>query len=162
MEAFVKAVLYAYPTLGELIDRYGVHIKNKAILSALDMRPAERTAEYIAEEIARKRRLEWLFGCIQRAFAKLTEVERKLLERRFFKRRKSESTDVGQSERTYFRLQNRAGRKLQRLLVGEGVTREVFEREFAPQEFFKRVYEFVKKERRQVAADTTGRRADTP
>ena len=144
MEAFVKTVLYAYPTLGELVDSYGVHIKNKAILSALDTTPASRIAEHLAKEIALKSRLEWLREKVERAISALSEGERLLLEERFFKRKMRKGLDGDKSERTYFRLQRKLVAKMQKLLIAQGVTKEVFEREFISEELFAKLYAFVK------------------
>ena len=115
MENYIKAVLYAYPLLKTVGEDYAEHIKNKAVLSYHTPRGTQRLAEYLAEEILRKNCLLWLRDVIEKTLAKLSELERQLIEMRYFgKRRNAALTYRGKdgvekpwSERKYFRYNTR-------------------------------------------------------
>lgn len=124
---------------------YEIHIRNKAILSYRSPMAAERLAEYLAEEILCKDRLLWLKERIERLLEKLDKVERALVEIRYFGRKKrmgeflKAESEGGWSERKYFRMQDKLGEKLESLLHGLGVTKEVYLRDFEQTEIFKTV-----------------------
>ena len=84
MEKYIKWVLYAYPSVKELVKGYEEHIKNCAVLSYRGNRTAEETALYLAEEILEKRRLEWLVSCVEEVFDKLSDMEKLLVQIRYF------------------------------------------------------------------------------
>lgn len=148
LENYIKAVLYGYPTLLTVSEEYGTHIRNRAILSYKSRLNAEGLAEYLAEEILRKKRLEWLRDRIEAVLEKLDEEERALVEIRYFGRRKRLSVLLPKKDsaevRRYFRRQQRLGQKLSGMLRVAGVTEEVFLKEYAPLEEFKKIWRFVK------------------
>ena len=84
MENYVKAVLHSYPYLKMTKDAYMQHVKNKALLSCDGRMNTEKLAEHLAEEILRKRRLEWLEDAIEKALSNLNDLERGLVGIRFF------------------------------------------------------------------------------
>ncbi len=155
MKNYVKAALYAYPFLKNVGREYAEHIENKAILSYRSGYTAERLALYLAEEILQKEKLEWLKERIERVLGKLSEVERTLVAIRYFgkerkikreladRKRNGEKYANVWSERKYFRRQNRLSEKVGAMLEGVGVTQEVFEREYAGLDIFKKIYKFV-------------------
>lgn len=154
MKNYIKAVLYAYPLLKNVSEDYREHIQNKALLSYRSDKPTIEIAEYIAEEIVEKERLEWLKGRVEAVLAQLDEVERTLLAIRYFgKERKIKkavqsggrgtSSFGAWSERKYFRRQKRLGDKVGGMFVACGVSESVFEKEFATMGIFKRIYAFV-------------------
>ena len=159
MENYTKVVLYAYPFLQTAEKDYEDHIRNKAILSFDSSVPAENLAEYIAEEILQKQRLKWLKGVIERAIGKLSDVEKTLVAIRYFgKRRKihvyrrqnelqSGTRNRGWSERMYFRHQQKLGDKIGGLLKLEGLTADVYERDFQSVEFISKIHNFVQEGR---------------
>ena len=148
MEKYIKWVLYAYPSVKELVKGYEEHIKNCAVLSYRGNRTAEETALYLAEEILEKRRLEWLISCVEEVLDKLSDMEKLLVQIRYFgKERKikkrilpvREKGYENWSESKYFRAQNRLGIKLNALFSALGLTQEIFEKEYLGNEIFRRV-----------------------
>ena len=156
MENYIKTVLYAYPLLKTVGDDYAEHIRNKALLSYDSRMDAESLAEYLAEEILRKNCLLWLKGVIEETLTKLNELERALIEVRYFGKKKrikefpfpQKKTMDGMnpkfwSERKYFRYQQRLGEKIGGMLTVAGVTKEVFEKELADLEVIKKIHRLV-------------------
>ncbi len=155
-------MLYAYPLLKTVGQDYEQHIRNKALLSYDGKWNTVRLAEYLAEEILRKERLEWLKGVIDKVLDKLSETERALVALRYFgKRRKKRpcadgGTAQGQtncipawSDRTYFRMQRKLSQKVGAMLTAAGLTERVFERELAPIEMIAKIHRFVQEGRDQ-------------
>lgn len=151
MENYVKVVLYAYPILKGTVEAYREHIKNKALLSYRSDALAEELAEYIAEEIVCKRKLEWLKNAVEGVVNRLDAVEKTLIFIRYFgKERKIKRAETNLekragswSESMYFRKQNRLGEKVGAMLRTYGLTKEVFESEFASLEIFRKINKFV-------------------
>ena len=160
MEDYVKAVLYAYPLLKNMGREYDEYIRNKALLSYRSAAPTWHLAETIAEQIVEKQRLEWLKERVERVFARLDERERTLLAVRYFRgggradgltiKKTSDGTDekvraeiAAWSERKYFRQQSRLADKVGAMLCGMGITKETFEREYAPLDTFRKIYKYV-------------------
>ena len=151
LENYAKAVLYAYPLLKTVRQDYGVHIRNKAVLSYKHSTDAESLAEYLAGEILDMRRLEWLKGRIEFILDRLSEEERTLLSIRYFGKGKKMKGLLEEnkkwSERNYFRRQNRLSAKVEAMLRFCGVTEELFFNEFARIDIFKKIYSFVEEGR---------------
>ena len=84
MENYTKVVLYAYPLLRTVGEDYAEHIRNKALLSYDSAMTTERLAEYLAEEILCKERLEWLKRTVEDVLSRLSDVERTLVAIRYF------------------------------------------------------------------------------
>ena len=147
LENYIKAVLYGYPTLLKAGEEYGTHIRNRAILSYKSRLGAEELAEYLAEEILRKKRLEWLRYTIEKVLDKLDEEERELVEIRYFGKRKKLGALLSQRNaaeaRRYFRRQQRLLQKLSGMLRVAGVTEDLFVKEYAPLEEFRKIWKFV-------------------
>ena len=162
-------MLYAYPFLKTVDKDYQDHIRNKAILSYDSKMTAERLAEYIAGEIITKRNLEGLKEDLEKVFGRLEETEKKLLEIRYFGKRKKlrdflkngEGKEAW-SERKYFRRQQRLGEKVALMMRSVGLTKERYDAEFAGLDIFQRIAKFVEdgrdekisaEERRLVGAE---------
>lgn len=149
LENYAKVVLYAYPLLKTVGKDYGDHIRNKAILSYDSAWDTERLTEYLAEEILRKERLEWLRGVVQEMIEELTDLEKDLVAIRYFGKkhrlRTLQEKCVGKpwNERTYFRQQQRLAIKLGELLHKKGLTKEVYLRDFATVDIFKKMQSLV-------------------
>lgn len=146
LEKYAKVVLYAYPYLKTVGEDYAEHIRNRAVLSFDGRVAAERLAEYIAREIIEQKRLVALKEDVDKALGRLDEKERRLVEIRFFgKRRKwkeflaAAASEKGWSERKYFRQQKKVGERIGALLCAVGVTRERFDRELAGVEMLARI-----------------------
>ena len=114
---------------------YGEHIRHRAIFS-YENRTAERAAEYLAEEILKKRAIEALKERVDAALKKLNDEERFLLEVRYFGRKKKlrefleAGTERPGSERSYYRKQERLLKKVISAFSGVGLTEEAFFREY--------------------------------
>ncbi len=153
MKNYAKTILYAYPFLETVGEDYEEHIRNKAVLSYDSRWQAERLTEYLAEEILRMRRLEWLKGKVEEALSRLTDGERELVALRYFgggRKRKWLRPREGNplrkriwTERTYFRRQQRLGEKICGLFVLVGISEEVFEQDFAALEPFARIGRYI-------------------
>ena len=183
MENYAKAVLYAYPLLKNVGREYDEYIRNKALLSYRSASPAWALAETIAEQIVEKQKLEWLKERVEKVLARLDDTERTLLAVRYFRGggrsgglliKKTPVEADGKraeiaawSERKYFRRQSRLAEKVGAMLCGVGITEEVFEREYAPLDTFRKIYEFVQagkdgeaKGRERERLCGTGKKAD--
>lgn len=154
MKQFIKAVLYAYPLMKTVERDYADHIRNKAVLSYRSDKSAESVALYLAGEILEKRDLEWVKGCVEQTLAKLSDVERTLVEIRYFgKERKIKSPlkNAGNgafeawSKRKYFRVQSRLGEKVGAMLEAQGVSEELFEKRLKNTDIFQRVLAFLQR-----------------
>ena len=134
-ESYAKTILYIYPRLERIAADYGDHIRHRAILS-YENRTAERAAEYLAEEILKKRAIEALKERVDAALKKLNDKERFLLEVRYFGRKKKlrefleAGTERPGSERSYYRKQERLLKKVISVFSGVGLTEEAFFREY--------------------------------
>lgn len=167
MENYAKVVLYAYPLLKTVGEDYEEHIRNKALLSYDSPMTAERLAEYIAGEILCMDKLEWLKATVEQVLDKLDEVERTLLAIRYFGKRKTirrflplrratngEKRENAWSEGKYFRRQRRLAEKVGAMLKSAGVTKEVYDRDFAALDIFRKIHIFVEAGRdRKISAD---------
>lgn len=160
MKNYVKAVLYAYPTLKGIGAEYQTHIQNKAVLSYRSNLPALELVEYLASEIVYKRKLEWLRLEIEKVLEKLSVTERMLVAVRYFglgKRKKplskatkelpSKAGYAAWSESRYFRTQRKLYKKIEAMLCVAGVTEEVFDRDFAALDIFAGITRFVNGEK---------------
>ncbi len=155
LKNYAKAILYAYPLLATVEEDYESHIKNKALLSYDNGKSAVEIATYLAGEILEMRRLEWLKGKVAEVLARLTDVERTLVEIRYFGKtkrlkcllQKQKGTQPLRkpflTERTYFRRQQRLGEKLCGLFTLYGLTEDRFLTEFLPMEIFRKIYSGV-------------------
>ena len=159
LKNYAKIILYAYPLLKTVEKDYEEHIGNKALLSYEGRWTAEQTAEYLAKEILEMRRLEWLKGIVQKILSKLSDLERTLVAIRYFGKRKKITAFLkeeknslkrsGWTERSYFRKQAKLGEKLTEAFALAGLTEEVFEREFADMQLFKKVARALERRKKQ-------------
>ena len=151
MENYVKAVLYAYPSLQRMKEAYAQHIRTKAMLSCEGRMDTERLTEYLLEEILQKRRLEWLKDTLEAVLNRLTDLERALIEVAFFNKREKmklvlkgdlqRTLDMKSwSNRTRFRFLKKAVEKVKALLWAQGLTKERFEKEFLHIEMMRKIY----------------------
>ena len=158
MENYIKAVLCVYPSMKSMEKAYEEHIKTQALLSCDGCMTTEKLAEYLMEEILRKRRLIWLETIIEEALSHLTELEQTLVEAFLFVGKKKESalltkasnrkTDLSEwSERTRFRIQAKALEKLEHMLCRAGLTKCLFEEELLEIELIGRVYRKINREK---------------
>jgi tmRNA-binding protein len=170
MENCVKTILYTYPKLKTLEEDYGQHIENKAVLSHRYHGDPCELVEYIAGEILKKRKLEWLKKELDCLLDKFSEEEYLLLSIRYFgkiSRAKNEGKKLDGtkeflekyhwSERSYYRKQGRVLKKMVAEINRIGITKEVFEKEYLQFEFFKMVYRFLKAKKKKM--DTPRERA---
>ena len=153
MKNYTKAVLYAYPLMKNIEADYAQHIENCALLSYRSARSAEENILYIANEIIKKQNFAWLKACVERVLDKLSLVERTLIAIRYFgKERNIKRTTLGAekesgygqwSDSKYFRRLRRISDKVGMMLEREGVSEEIFLRDFADDELFQKIYKFV-------------------
>lgn len=155
MKNFIKTVLYAYPFIKTVEEDYEAHIKNKALLSYDSRMTAEALAEYLAEEIIEMRLLEWLKGVLESVFSKLSDEEKIWTEGRYFGKRKKlreylnekeGANGRGDSERNFFRRQKRLDRKLEKMLVGAGVSEDFYFSRLHTVGTLSRIYRFLERE----------------
>ena len=152
MEEYIKLILYAYPLLRKSGAEYEERISNKGVLSYRSKVSTEKLLEEIAELIITQRKLFWLKEKIDEAVLGLTETEKSLVKIRYFgdkkeaKRWREEQTEKGCcSERKYFRMQERVGKKLGALLRFAGVSEKLFFEEYDGIDIFKRTKAILKK-----------------
>ncbi len=157
MKNYAKVVLYAYPMLQKIGEEYSVHISNRALLSYRSKQSAEELVEYLAREIICKQRLEWLKGFLDGVLDKLDETEKTLLSIRYFSPSKNRRQAAAQenaeifekisawSDSTYYRRQNKVAEKVETLLQSDGLSEELFERDFAFIDLIRCVVRFVER-----------------
>ena len=166
MENYAKVILYAYPLLKTVGEDYAAHIRNKAVLSYESNLTTEQLAEYLAQEIICKNKLEWLKGTVERLIAKLSDEERTLLEIRYFGKtkklrdflkgqaQKRKAGGKGCSERMYFRRQSRLADKIGAMLFYAGVTQAVYDADFKHLDIFRKIHRFVEEGKdKKISAD---------
>ncbi len=128
---YIKAILYAYPSLGEIAEAVGASAEHKALLSYRSVRPTEEVAEDILREIASRRAILALNDVVESLLSVCTREERYLLEYKYFRRRevlRGQFADYSLhcSERHYFRKQNRLLKKAAGIFLAKGWTQERF------------------------------------
>lgn len=163
MKDYAKMILYAYPLLKTVEKDYEEHIGNKALLSYEGRWTAEQTVEYLAGEIIEMHRLEWLKERVRKVLEGLTDVEKTLVAIRYFGKRKlakallrEEKNPLkrsGWTQRSYFRKQAKLGEKLTEAFALVGLTEEVFVRDFAQMDIFKKVGKALEKRRREYKGE---------
>lgn len=152
MDEYVKIVLYAFPLLKTVEKDYGDHIKNRAVLSYRSDAPALAVAQYIAGEIVEKERLVWLKDTVQRVLDELSEEERALIGLRYFgkARKKEENINKVKSESTYYRLQNRLGKKVGEQMKKIGLTKSLYADWFMAMPLFQKVEKYLKRKEKCI------------
>ena len=105
------------------------------------------------------RRLEWLKATVRKTLSGLSDVEKTLVAIRYFGKRKGVKAllrdeknplkESGWTERSYFRRQAKLGEKLTEAFALAGLTEEVFEREFADMQLFKKVARALERRKKQ-------------
>ena len=159
LERYVKILLYTYPLLKTVEKDYEECISNKALLSYGNGKSAEETAMEIAYEIVCQRKFSWLKETLKGVIERLSEVERALVEVRYFGKKrtrllevcKEKSTGRLWSERKYFRCQDRLSQKLE-AMIKRAVSEEIFERDFASTDLIEAVGKFVQKKEDQYSS----------
>ena len=130
------------------------------MLSYGNGKTAEETATEIATEILCQRRFFWLKEKIRAVLSRLSEEEQALVEVRYFGKKKSRISNVfiekktGKpwSERKYFRRHERLCEKLDAMIKGVGITKEIYETDFAPTELFDTVERLVERKEAQYSS----------
>ena len=155
MENYVKALLYAYPFLERTIETYGQHVRNKARLSYDGQVATETLVQYLAEEILRKRRLEWLQTSLKEIIQSLSEKERFFIEVYFFGEwkkisRLKEALFQEKKRKNFGKTAMRAFREqtygiIKELLNKKGVTKTLFFEELIKIEIIQYIYARLKK-----------------
>ena len=146
-----------YPTIEEIKKAYAEQIRNKATLSYKHYGPAEGLIEYVARQVCKRDKLVWLKQTVGEVLDELTDVERAMVERRYFGKRHSENHDLDEiaswSESTYFRRQRKLETRLERMLICKGLTEQVFDEWFAPMEIFRCAIRYLQKSEEKVGRD---------
>ncbi len=143
----VKAILYVYPKMEELIEAIAVSIGNRAVLSYRSGCGALEDCEKLCEDILLQKKLLLLKEQIDLFLQSLSQEELFLLEYRFFRRKKilmRSSFVLNCSERGYFRKQERVLKKAAAYFAALGMTEERFSEDFANSVCMKKVYKAVK------------------
>ena len=150
MENYVKTLLFAYPFLERSIDTCAHHIQNKARLSYNGQIDTEKLVGYLAEEILRKRRMEWLQKCLNETLQALTKKERLLIEVYFFRDWKKipilkeilvrEKKGKAIGRKTMQLIKERTYQKIGECLSEKGVTKELFFKELVKMDVIQYIY----------------------
>lgn len=127
---YIKAILYAYPSLGEIGEAVGASAEHKALLSYKNPRSTEELALEIMREISAKEALSELSSLVDTLLGRCTREELYLLEYKYFRRKEALGSFAGYSlscsERSYFRKQNRLLKKAAEFFGKRGWTQERF------------------------------------
>ena len=168
MENYIKAVLYAYPYLQETTRAYQAHIKTQALFSCDGKMGVEKLAEYLAEEILRKRRLLWVKETVEGVLDACNGWERAMVEVLFFGRKCARKLLIekyaGQgADLAYWRrcirgqYQKELLQKVEHGLQNAGLTEELFHKELLEIELLRKSFKYVlKKEEREKKAHSSG------
>lgn len=136
MDSYVKAVLYVYPKLENLIGQIDGVVYKKALGSFSDTSPCEAQAEKILALIGVKDMLIDLKLKSDEALEKFTAEEMKYFEYKYFRRKPKscfEGFDV--SGRSYFRRQKRLLELFEKRLSHRGIGEEELKK-YAEIDFF--------------------------
>ena len=150
LKQFTKAVLYVYPSIGEMEKAYAEHIRNKAILSYKNMYATEGLVRYVAGQICRREKLLWLNEILQSVVDGLDETDKALLQIRYFGKKRKNTQKGGAfgdiakwSASKYFRMQRKLEQRVEQRLIHNGLTEQVFDEWFAPMEIFRRICAYL-------------------
>ena len=164
MENYIKAVLYAYPYLQETTRAYQVHIRTQALFSCDGRMQVEKLAEYLAEEILRKRRLLWVKETVEGVLATCNGWERAMVEVLFFGRKCARKLLIEKyaeqdADLAYWRrcirgqYQQTLLQKVERRLQRAGLTEELFHKELLEIELLRKSFKYVLKKEEQAKRD---------
>lgn len=150
MYELTKALLYAYPMLGELSEAIGCSIENRAVLSFRSCRTALEDAQDIAGDLARRCILEELAFATECVFGLLSEEDNMLLEYKYLRRKhvwaaKYEGKRLPYSERNYYRRQNELIEKICRMYAALGWTEERLESVFCDLPLLPRIVSAIRR-----------------
>lgn len=142
---YAKTALYLYPCIDKVNEQIDELLEKRALASMNDFSPCITQCEKMVELGVQNANLLELKERIARALSGLSAEETALLEFKYFHSRKKEDMPDGDvASRTYFRRQQRVAEKFAELLEGEGITDEIFERDYLSVEFIRELYRRVK------------------
>ncbi|MCQ2387716.1 MAG: hypothetical protein MJ066_04650 [Clostridia bacterium] len=146
---YLKTILYAYGTIEKRIEIIDDTVLNLALKSMSNFSPCFDQCENIVKLTQEKEKMFDLKIVIDRVLAKFTEEELELLDYKYFKRRPRELyVNFDNSNRTYFRKQDRILEKLDMELSKTRLSEEYFINVYMKFDFivdiYKRVLELTK------------------
>lgn len=144
---YIKTALYAYPALKAVAKEMSEHIETKAIRSHASYKTGEDIMVYLIEKIWLKDRVDHLRATLNEVFDDLTKREKFLLYVRYFGRRKNIISALPDekikafcgSRRTYYRRQEELLQKIGARLRAQGMTSDVFYRDFGEIDLIKKL-----------------------
>ena len=143
---YVKTALYAYPHIEAILDQIDDLVLRKALSSMSDFSPCQEQCEKILDFTWQKDVLCALKLMIEKALAKLSDIQKDMLDYKYFKRKSKESFigfDV--QSRGYFRRQVALVKKLGERFDKVGLTDEWFNQNCMVMDFFVQMYKRVVK-----------------
>ena len=146
---YLKTILYAYGTLDKRIEIIDDNVLSLALKSMNNFSPCFNQCENIVKLTQEKEKMFDLKIVIGRILKKFTEEELQLLDYKYFKHRPRESyVNFDNSNRAYFRKQDRILEKLDIELSKTRLTEEYFINVYLKFDFifdiYKRVLELTK------------------
>lgn len=142
---YAKTVLYLYPCIDKVNEQIDDLLEKRALSSMTDFSPCLSQCEKMVNLGVQNANLLVLKSRVLNVLKKLSEEEISLLEFKYFHlRKKEEMPDGDVSSRRYFRRQQRIVDKFSRLIEEEGITDEVFEKDYLSVEFIRELCERVK------------------
>ncbi len=159
---YAKTALYLYPCIDKVNEQIDELLEKRALSSMSDFSPCITQCEKMVELGVQNAKLLEMKDCMTRALRRLSADETALIEFKYFRSRKREDMPSGDVvSRTYFRRQRRVAEKLARVLEGEGITDEVFERDYLAIEFIRELYRRVKLREETAVKKENAKRRET-
>lgn len=152
-----KTILATYGRYGKYAAELGDLVREAALRSFYDTTPCEMQAERILSFIEKRNLLLDLKHKARRAMRSLSDEDLNILAAR----KRKEKRNLYCSSRTFFRYLGRAERKFAEALALEGITDEVFEREYASKICFLSNAEAAIREQERLASRTAKLKLNT-
>lgn len=149
---YAKVVLYFYPSADSLTEQIDEIVERRAFYSMRDFSPCEEQCLKILALTDRKILILKLKEIVEKTLKAFTKDELLLLDYKYFKKMPVEAyASVDFSERKYFRRQKNLLKRFAVYAEKEGLTDEVFERDYLSIDFFREVKR--REEKRCLAYD---------
>ena len=144
-EIYIKAMLYAYPHVGEVCDQLDEVVLSKALSSMSNIAPCEEQCQKILALTEQKLTVMEVKEYVDKVISKLTEHQKMSLEYKYFKRRPKEYyKDFDFTSRNFYRNQPKIIAKINKILTQMGVDDIYFESKCLPINFFNLMVEKVR------------------
>ncbi len=156
MDYYIKSILYAYPSLTDIIDNIDEVVYKKALASFSDTSPCIEQAERIMGLTNQKDLLIDLKIKVDEVLAKFSKEELLYFEYKYFKRLKKEAFyNFDTSSRRYFRQQIRLFNLLKKRFLALKMDEKWFNDNYLQIDFMRELLRRVKSKEEKEANETS-------